>query len=482
MKLKRSFWAAAFAIVASCLVSTAARAVVPSDASPLLRRAIELYSTLTLPTATSLDQRRYLSVTCAAAELGSTDMEAFMQAFGQAGAFVVYQLQSDTIYYFDDTPPPGTWVLNQRTTYSYSSGNLVERVRQGYHVNSATWNNQTRISNTYSAGRLSTTTSQTWESDAWDNNTRTTYSYDGNGSQTEVLTETWTGAAWENVYRITTTYVGLKADVTTNQNWVGGAWVNSTRTTTTWSGDLVASAITDSWFGSVWIPTYRTTFTYTGVRVATMINETSFNGVSWTNFSKNEFTYDGASNNQTLSTYSTWVANAWSLYLADTTRYSSGRAIERVTYIASPYDLTRHIFTYDGSDNMITDLRQQYIAPDWVNSARTENVYIVAGIFDGDEAAAVPSNFSLAQNYPNPFNQSTLIPYSLAGDSHVRITVANILGQTVSTVVDDFQASGSHTATWDGRDGNSRDVASGIYFFRIQVGNASQVRKMVLLK
>jgi flagellar hook assembly protein FlgD len=108
-------------------------------------------------------------------------------------------------------------------------------------------------------------------------------------------------------------------------------------------------------------------------------------------------------------------------------------------------------------------------------------VYEIAGVLD-DAEGQTPTGFSLSQNYPNPFNMSTTIGYSLQNGGHVRVIVANILGQTVSMIADGFQPAGRHDVAWDGRDSRGAEVASGIYFFRVQADGFNQTRKMVLLK
>jgi hypothetical protein len=92
------------------------------------------------------------------------------------------------------------------------------------------------------------------------------------------------------------------------------------------------------------------------------------------------------------------------------------------------------------------------------------------------------NKMSLESNYPNPFNATTTIRYSLPTNSHVQLVVYNILGQKVRTLVDEEQQAGQHTATWDGRNQSGNQVASGVYFYRIQYGNQSEVRRMTLLR
>jgi len=88
----------------------------------------------------------------------------------------------------------------------------------------------------------------------------------------------------------------------------------------------------------------------------------------------------------------------------------------------------------------------------------------------------------LRQNYPNPFNLSTVIAYTLPRQSHVTITVCNVAGQSVRRLVDRDRAAGFHRESWDGRDDNGREVASGIYLYRLKSDAAVMSRKMILIK
>jgi hypothetical protein len=94
----------------------------------------------------------------------------------------------------------------------------------------------------------------------------------------------------------------------------------------------------------------------------------------------------------------------------------------------------------------------------------------------------LPDEFSLAQNYPNPFNPSTMIEYSLPRDAHVELTVFNLLGQKVRTLVDANQEAGSKSIAWDGTDAGGNDVASGVYFYAIRAGHFVAVRKLMVLR
>ena len=95
-----------------------------------------------------------------------------------------------------------------------------------------------------------------------------------------------------------------------------------------------------------------------------------------------------------------------------------------------------------------------------------------------------PSQPVLQQNSPNPFNASTVIPFTLPEDgrARVRLDIFNLAGQQVRQLVDGSFGVGSHQVSWDGKDDQGRDVATGVYVYRLQVGNTAQTREMVMLR
>jgi len=89
----------------------------------------------------------------------------------------------------------------------------------------------------------------------------------------------------------------------------------------------------------------------------------------------------------------------------------------------------------------------------------------------------IPKSFTLHQNYPNPFNPITTLRYDLPQESDVTLTIYDITGRMVQTLVNELQQSGMKKVIW-----NASDVSSGVYIYRIQAGNFTQTRKMILLK
>lgn len=87
------------------------------------------------------------------------------------------------------------------------------------------------------------------------------------------------------------------------------------------------------------------------------------------------------------------------------------------------------------------------------------------------------NTYSLSQNYPNPFNPSTKITFSLAKASNVKVTVYNIMGQEVATLLNGFRAEGTHTVNF-----NAANLNSGMYFCKMQADNFKSMIKMMLVK
>lgn len=89
---------------------------------------------------------------------------------------------------------------------------------------------------------------------------------------------------------------------------------------------------------------------------------------------------------------------------------------------------------------------------------------------------------SLKDNYPNPFNPETTIRFSIAQDEFVSIDIYNLLGQKVKTLVRDNLTKGDHNVVWKGLDNKGNQVNSGLYFYRMKVGNSTTTKKMTLMK
>ncbi len=107
-----------------------------------------------------------------------------------------------------------------------------------------------------------------------------------------------------------------------------------------------------------------------------------------------------------------------------------------------------------------------------------KNDDFVGWVTDVENEVVLPDEYKLSQNYPNPFNPSTKIEYSLPVEGNVSIKIFNILGQEVRALINnELTSAGKHTVTFD-----ANNLPTGIYIYRLQAGNYSDVKKMILLK
>ncbi len=94
----------------------------------------------------------------------------------------------------------------------------------------------------------------------------------------------------------------------------------------------------------------------------------------------------------------------------------------------------------------------------------------------------IPTQNQFIGNYPNPFNPTTMFKFSLIKDENVSINIYNVKGEFVTTICDKIFISGNHSVKWDGRDSYKKSVSSGVFFYKVIIGEKSSIHKMLLLK
>jgi len=101
---------------------------------------------------------------------------------------------------------------------------------------------------------------------------------------------------------------------------------------------------------------------------------------------------------------------------------------------------------------------------------------------DALQSTEIPENYVLHQNYPNPFNPSTTIRYDLPKPAFVTLTIYNILGENVRTLVSEMKEAGNYQMHWDGKNDRGEVAHSGVYLYALAVGDFKEMKKMVLLR
>ena len=114
---------------------------------------------------------------------------------------------------------------------------------------------------------------------------------------------------------------------------------------------------------------------------------------------------------------------------------------------------------------------------DYVKQLTTTGPGQLTGISQDPLGLSIPKNYALLQNYPNPFNPSTIIKYKLAEGGNVKLTVYDSIGREVTTLVNKEQSAGVYSVNW-----NAAGMASGMYIYKLQIGNNVITKKAMLLK
>jgi hypothetical protein len=184
-----------------------------------------------------------------------------------------------------------------------------------------------------------------------------------------------------------------------------------------------------------------------------------------------------------VGTYST-TYQLWSLYLNGIMVNTSPDAVGAVTVdrgwaigarasADGTYPTERH-FT-----GLIDDVRIYNVAltEDEVSQLYSQTLNAV-----NDRSHTVPTDFTMSQNYPNPFNPQTHFDYQVPHEAQVNISVYNILGQLVTTLVDGVKSPGYYSVNWNATDRNGSQVSGGIYIAKMVSNDYSVTRKLILLK
>ncbi|MDO9576773.1 MAG: FlgD immunoglobulin-like domain containing protein [Candidatus Cloacimonadales bacterium] len=152
--------------------------------------------------------------------------------------------------------------------------------------------------------------------------------------------------------------------------------------------------------------------------------------------------------------------------------------LENIYYLATLENGRSNVFT-TYQQHEPEDCRQLQI---W-HDEHWQQINELLGIEDENENITIPVKPELYNNYPNPFNPETTISFSIPEDSKVGITIYNIKGQKVKTLVSEDLEKGIHKVIWDSKDSSGKSVSSGVYFYKLDVnGKTKGLKKMLLLK
>ena len=135
-------------------------------------------------------------------------------------------------------------------------------------------------------------------------------------------------------------------------------------------------------------------------------------------------------------------------------------------------------------DDIDTDIEYFYRVSGYVGywTDYSNTVSVIIESLDLDDDSAMHLDYKIHQNYPNPFNPVTILRYDLPEDAIVSITIYDMMGRQVKTLINGFQTSGYKTIQWNATNNIGQQVSAGLYLYTIQAGKFRQTKKMVLLK
>ena len=144
------------------------------------------------------------------------------------------------------------------------------------------------------------------------------------------------------------------------------------------------------------------------------------------------------------------------------------------------------IFKVNANVSGCDSLRLRNFRDDLASATTTDGLCLVDSCrttaVESHTTLALPTAFELLQNYPNPFNAGTQIRFALPKASRVTLTIYNVLGIKVKTLVDAAMRAGEHGTVWNGTDDHNRPVTSGVYFYRLKTEGFTAERRMLFVK
>ena len=330
----------------------------------------------------------------------------------------------------------------------------------------------------------------------WENSFLETYSYDSLGNILRIVTESWNNTGWGNFmiqdyiyekniiiyteklftnigwhYQIKTTTVysnGIK-NSTLSQTWNDSLWINSDNST--WNylpNNQLSNSLFEEWNGSAWVNYWKLTYDYMNDAELSSILVDNWDGNIWNNLALTTFSYSN-NEHQIDGLLEFWDGSQWAndsrffYTYNDDSCFTYGKHEVFDNGIWLPGDGVINVTNPDGFDEHYL-ANEVIVSYAHINSVKNE---LNAGLH----------GYELSQNYPNPFNPSTIISYSLPSASNVKLIVYNTLGQIVKTLESGYKTAGNYSINF-----NASDLPSGIFFYKLEAGKFSQIKKMMLIK
>ena len=313
----------------------------------------------------------------------------------------------------------GIWKSSTKNIYSYDEKNNVIEILEKYLINGSYFNGSRWLYQFDQNNNLLEERSQGWDNTDWITYHVRSYSYDKANNKISYILQDWDGLKLDYIIK----YLYSYDENNNNTEFIGQDWQDS-----------------------VWINNYKKDYLYDQNNLLIKTSNFYWNIDQWYLSSRDFYSYD-EKGNKTL-------------------------ALEQSRRDTTFINSYRYIFTYDLDNNLVSQVQQLWDGTNWVNNLRNYSIYIPK--FGNNDFT---NNFWLFDNYPNPFNSSTTIRFFIPWEELVTITIYDILGQKVRTLVNENKIAGVYETTW-----NANNMSSGIYIYQLKAGDYIESKKMILLK
>ncbi|MCW8811723.1 MAG: T9SS type A sorting domain-containing protein [Ignavibacteriaceae bacterium] len=334
----------------------------------------------------------------------------------------------------------GNWQIDFKEEYFYDTHyNLIREIYFDWY--NAEWDSLNQILYEYNLDdKLILSTIQWYVTGSWGNDARSTYKYDQAGNEITSLTELWQNNQWTNSSMLYNYYsTENRRDSLLSQNWDGNKWQNYSRTSFYYDSltTFLNYAIAQLWTGNQFQNSFKLNIINDELGNQIQQLEEIWNGNAWVNDIKRVYTY------------------IWNYFESCNAELWNGTNWE-------PGDTPILVDNPDGFKiAIITHSISIY--------------YIIVNVESTNPNT--PSDFSLLQNYPNPFNPTTSLQYAIGSRQFVTLKVYDLLGREIATLVNEEKPAGEYEVEF-----NATNLPSGIYFYQLNAGEFTEVKKMILLK
>ena len=364
-----------------------------------------------------------------------------------------------------------------------------------------------------------TKTTQIWRDSAWHNKLQWLKSYDSNGYLTESEVYIFRNDEWlilgnvsytnndngspntkiKQVYRggyfrnrsLNEYNYNDSGDLTQNTRykWHDNSWNNRSQKELQYEDGLCVNSTYYRWEDTTWTNRYLNEISYNDNGERDVKVGYKWTDSGWTERHKTEYSFDDNSN-LSQKIFSKWTDSGWITKARIT--ISRDDSFNPVDILLEKVDSTdawnnvslRENTFFDGG-MIMESVSSRWHDDGWHLRKRNEYTYINGpgrSSLNIIEPISLPEQVTLDQNYPNPFNPITTISYEIPKVEFVMVSVFNLRGNKITTLVNELQNPGVKSYNWNGTNDYGNNVAASVYIYTIQAGNYRQSKKMILLK